>query len=133
MRSADCEFPAPVEGAVVVVGLTVVVVAAGAGAPPPVPVPGVAKKGTVVWVCCVLCEEVATVVDVVVGARAGECVGDRWLDVVGPSLDCLCLSPAAASASRRPCRVDGCVPPVATSSAMSANDTARITHQLGRA
>jgi hypothetical protein len=71
IRSADCEFPAPVEGAVVV-GLTVVVGVAGAGAPALDPVPDVASKGTDVSVCCVACEEVATVVEVVVGASASE-------------------------------------------------------------
>ena len=110
-----------------------VVVAAGAGAPAAEPVPGDASKGTDVSVCCVACEEVATVVDVVVGASASERAGDRWLDVVGPSVDFLRLSPVAASASWRPCRVEGCVPRVTTSNAMSASDTARITHQLGRA
>jgi len=133
IRSADCEIPAPVEGAVVVVGLMVVVVAAGAGAPAPDPVPGVASKGTAESVGCVACEEVGTVVVVVVGGRTSERAGDRWLDVVGPPIDCLCLEPVAASVSLRPCRVEGCVPPVTTSNAMSASDTARITHQLGRA
>jgi hypothetical protein len=50
----------------------VVVVVAGAGAPALDPVPDVASKGTDVSVCCVACEEVATVVEVVVGASASE-------------------------------------------------------------
>lgn len=128
VRSAACALPA---GAVVVVvvGGTVVEVAGGAV----VSVAGVEGTCTTASVCRADCDDAATVVVVVpvVGAGEGLCVvapsvgACPWFPVRG--------SPAAAVIGRPP-RADGRgVLPVATSNAMSASDTARITHQFGRA
>jgi hypothetical protein len=75
--------------------------------------------------------EFTSVVVVVAGDGCVPLLGGP-VEVAGAGASEECWASAGASATPCRCLARGLLPVVATSSAMSANDTARITHQLGR-